>query len=126
MNKEDFLFSKRVTTSRQLKTISYDEIEDFEHGKPDLRLTLTRKQLEALSKGKVLAYEDQYDCILIALYDTKDYDVWKNVMSKIATLNILSNHGEEYNQALTDVNKIISETITEVNEKVNLYEGDTD
>lgn len=126
MNKEDFLFSKRVTTSRQLKTISYDEIEDFEHGKPDLRLTLTRKQLEALSKGKVLAYEDQYDCILIALYDTKDYDVWKNVMSKIATLNILSDHGEEYNQALTDVNKIISESITEVKEKVNLYEGDTE
>lgn len=126
MNKEDFLFSKRVTTSRQLKTISYDEIEDFEHGKPDLRLTLTRKQLEALSKGKVLAYEDQYDCILIALYDTKDYDVWKNVMSKIATLNILSDHGEEYNQALTDVNKIISESIIEVKEKVNLYEGDTE
>ena len=126
MNKEDFLFSKRVTTSRQLKTISYDEVEDFEHGKPDLRLTLTRKQLEALSKGKVLAYEDQYDCILIALYDTKDYDVWKNVIAKIATLNILSDHGEEYNQALTDVNKIISESITEIKEKVNLYEGDTE
>ena len=126
MNKEDFLFSKRVTTSRQLKTISYDEVEDFEHGKPDLRLTLTRKQLEALSKGKVLAYEDQYDCILIALYDTKDYDVWKNVIAKIATLNILSDHGEEYNQALTDVNKIISESIKEIKEKVNLYEGDTE